>query len=101
MAQKEVYNPGPGPRYKTDDGFEAELTGWRDRRTGEWYDVQAGEPMPHGRDWKEIDLVTINLQPDSEKGFYRSFVLEVDGFDEVYGITDLIESAAEDYGFIR
>lgn len=101
MAQKEVYNPGPGPRYKTDDGFEAELSGWRDARDGKWHDMQAHGRPPGVHDWKHINLVTINLQPDTEKGFYRSFLLEAGGFDEVYGITDLIESAAEDYGFVR
>ena len=101
MAESDRYNPGPGPRYITDEGFECELTGGRDPRDGKWHNMEEGGRPPEINDWDEIDLVTVNLDPDKEKGFYRSFIIEVGGFDEVYGIADLIENAAEDYGFVR
>lgn len=65
------------------------LAGWRlDNREGGdehgWHDVEAGADLPHDGQWKRIDLVTVNLAPDSTDGFYRSANV-FKGFDEYTG----------------
>lgn len=85
-----------------------ELAGYR-LEGGEWRDVEDGDPLPSKDQWSEIDLVTINLDPDSEHGFYRSANL-IEGFDgppefdweylsDDYTLDDLAAEMADAYGF--
>jgi len=85
-----------------------ELAGYR-LEGGEWHDVEDGAPLPNEDQWGEIDLVTINLSPGSEDGFYRSANL-IDGFDaapewdweyesDLYTLDDLAAEMADAYGF--
>lgn len=56
-------------------GFQGEgrytLTGWRTER-GDWHDIEDGDRHPRASEWDILDLVTVNLQPSSSEGFYRS-----------------------------
>jgi hypothetical protein len=81
----------------TDNGNAYELAGYR-LEGGDWQDIENGAPLPEGNKWEHIDLVTVNLDPESEDGFYRSFDI-FDGFDELYEIDDLVDEAADAYGF--
>lgn len=76
--------------------FGYELAGYR-LEGEDWRDVEKGAPLPGDHEWGEIDLVTLNLDPGSEDGFYRSFEL-IDGFDELYTLDDLAEEAKDAYG---
>lgn len=88
-----------------------QLTGWR-VEGGEWQDVEAGAELPRKGQWKRIDLVTVNLAPDTEDGFYRSANV-FGGFDEYpnkprydfydedpsYTLDNLAYELALEYGF--
>jgi hypothetical protein len=75
-----------------------------------WRDVEAGAPLPTVDEWIKVDLVTINLAPDSEEGFYRTANV-LGGFDapptfdfyniegDDYTLDDLASEMALAYGF--
>jgi hypothetical protein len=81
----------------TENGIEHDLAGYR-LEGGDWRDIEDGAPYPAEDEWKNIDLVTVNLAPDSDEGFYRSGVI-FDGFDDLYGIEDFVDEIADAYGF--
>lgn len=97
-------------RASSDGSYE--LSGYR-YKGKEWRDVEQGAPPPRGKSWDKVDLVTINLAPDTEDGFYRSAsvfggldyapghprynFLQTD--DELYTLDDLAFELALEYGF--
>lgn len=85
-------------RFTSDLGVEFTMTGYR-LEHGDWQDMENGDRPPDDGQWEFIDLVTINLKPDSEDGFYRSARL-IGGFDADYWITDLADEMAHRYGFM-
>lgn len=90
-------NDGNKDHPVTENGVPYEVAGYR-VKDGDWQDVEAGANLPTEAQLGRIDLITINLDPDSDDGFYRSFNI-FDGFDDLYGIDDLVDEAADAYGF--
>jgi hypothetical protein len=90
------------------DGAYA-VAGWR-TEGGDWHDVEAGAPLPKDSQWEHIDLVTLNMTPGEEDGFYRTANVFM-GFDappsynwydtegEDYTLDDLAGEYADVYGF--
>jgi hypothetical protein len=62
-----------------DGAINYALSGWR-IEGGEWQDVEAGAPLPTDKQWILIDLVTVNLAPSTDEGYYRSANV-LGGFD--------------------
>lgn len=88
---------GHDNRFESPLGHDFELAGYR-LEGGDWQDVEKGAPLPAEDQWIEIDLVTVNLDPDSEDGFYRAADI-LEGFDENYELGDLVDELADAYGF--
>jgi hypothetical protein len=85
-------------RFTTGQGVDYELTGYR-LEHGDWVDLEKGGNPPGEGEWEFIELVTLNLEPDTEDGFYRSARV-IAGFDEDYELDDLADEMAHSYGFL-
>lgn len=88
----------------SEEKVDYKLSGWR-TEGGDWHDVENGERMPRQSEWINLDLVTINLAPESDDGFYRSANIlgGLDGGpgDEGnYTLDDLAYELAHSYGFV-
>lgn len=118
-AKRKQPKPPPveAPRKVATPGYvNYTLAGWR-TLGNEWQDVEAGADLPKNKGgkwdgWRHIDLVTVNLAPDTEEGFYRSANVFL-GFDEypekpaydfydedpAYTLDNLAYELALEYGF--
>jgi hypothetical protein len=123
QPKRKATPPPPSPPVIIGSDVEVEtahrnytLTGWR-VEGGDWQDVEAGADLPVNgggkrNGWQYIDLVTVNLAPDSEDGFYRSARV-LGGLDEYpnkptydfydedpsYTLDNLAYELALEYGF--